>query len=401
NGNAIVISKKVSEDGKEITDEAVVEEITMVDELSKVTFSKKDVGGKDIAGAELQILDADGNVVDEWTSSTTEKHTVEGLVTGATYVMHEVTAPDGYILASDITFKIDEHGNVIVISKKVSEDGKEITDEAVVEEITMVDELSKVTFSKKDVGGKEIAGAKLQILDADGNVVDSWTSSATEKHIVEGLVTGVTYVMHEVTAPDGYILASDITFKIDEHGNVIVISKYVAENGEEITDENMLSEIVMIDELSTVTFSKTDVNGKKIAGAKLQILDADGNVVDSWTSSDSEDHIVEGLVTGVIYVMHEEAAPDGYELATDITFMIDENGDVYIIDKQVKANGKVVTDKKLVDVITMVDTLSEKTTTTTTNTGDTMPINLMAFLFITSTLLMVLLYHKRKLFQNE
>ena len=33
-----------------------------------------------------------------------------------------------------------------------------------------------VEISKEDIGGKEIEGATLQVLDKDGKVIDEWTS---------------------------------------------------------------------------------------------------------------------------------------------------------------------------------------------------------------------------------
>ena len=70
--------------------------------------------------------------------------------------------------------------------------------------------------SKTDAAtGKELPGAKLQIIDADDQVVEEWTST-TEEHIVWALPDGK-YTLREITAPYGYDVAEDIQFEIKEN----------------------------------------------------------------------------------------------------------------------------------------------------------------------------------------
>ena len=78
----------------------------------------------------------------------------------------------------------------------------------------------------------------------------------------------------------------------------------------------------------TAKVNKVDIaDGKALSGAKLQILDKDGRVVEEWVS-DGKDHEIKGLIIGETYTLHEETAPDGYTAAADETFSIDENGEV-------------------------------------------------------------------------
>ena len=132
-----------------------------------------------------------------------------GLKTGVKYTLRETVAPDGYKVTTDTTFTIDENG-------KVTSTGT-ITEEGV---MLVEDAMTVVKVSKVDVAdGKELEGAKIQIIDENGNVVDEWTSTK-EAHVVTGLKTGVKYTLHEVVAPNGYEIASDTTFTIDKYGNV-------------------------------------------------------------------------------------------------------------------------------------------------------------------------------------
>ena len=79
------------------------------------SFAKVDEQGEALPGATLQLLDQDGTLVEEWTT-TEEPHVVAGLTPGATYVLHEAAAPEGYALASDITFTVTTTGEMIELS---------------------------------------------------------------------------------------------------------------------------------------------------------------------------------------------------------------------------------------------------------------------------------------------
>lgn len=54
----------------------------------------------------------------------------------------------------------------------------------------MLDDVTKVEISKKDItDSKEVSGTKLTILDKEGKVVESWTST-DEPHLIEKLPIG-------------------------------------------------------------------------------------------------------------------------------------------------------------------------------------------------------------------
>ena len=95
-----------SEDGEVI-------EIKAVNKSTKVRISKQDITtGEELPGATLQIIDKDGNVVDEWVS-TTEPHFIEAeLTAGEKYTLHEAAAPDGYVIANDVEFTVNSDGTV-------------------------------------------------------------------------------------------------------------------------------------------------------------------------------------------------------------------------------------------------------------------------------------------------
>ena len=67
----------------------------------------------------MQILDSEKNVVEEW-ESTEEPHYMEKLAKGD-YVLHEETAPLGYVKAEDIPFTVEDTGKIQKVVMKDAE----------------------------------------------------------------------------------------------------------------------------------------------------------------------------------------------------------------------------------------------------------------------------------------
>ena len=166
--------------------------------------------GEMIEGAILQIYKQSDTetVLWEW-PSTEEEHQVTGLETDVEYVLHETVAPDGYILASDTTFIIDETG-------RVTSTGTMTTDGTLLVENAKTSVLIKKV---KAADNTALEGATLQILDPDGNILEEWVSE-TDAHGVTGLLTGITYTIRETVAPEGYETAADSTFTISTSGTI-------------------------------------------------------------------------------------------------------------------------------------------------------------------------------------
>ena len=88
------------------------------------------------------------------------------------------------------------------------------------------------------------------------------------------------------------------------------------------------------------------------------MLDKDGNVVDEWTSVKDAPHVIKRLVAGETYTLREEFAPYGYLKATDITFTVEDNGDVQKVEmKDEVPTGLLIINKKgeFLDKVTLLD----------------------------------------------
>ena len=197
-----------------IAEDGDVIEITAENKAITVAISKEDIYGNELEGASIQLIDENGDIVDEWTSDG-ENHIITNIPAGG-YTLKEVAAPDGYIIATDISFTIDEYGNVTVDSVEATaetEDG--------IPCVTMIDNTTIVKISKQDLTtGTELAGAKLQVIDKDGNIVEEWISTNEPHYIEAKLIATEIYTLREITAPDGYNTAEDIEFTVNADGSV-------------------------------------------------------------------------------------------------------------------------------------------------------------------------------------
>ena len=173
--------------------------------------------------------------------------------------------------------------------------------------------------------GNELEGAKLQVIDKDGTVVEEWISTK-EEHVIYGLPEG-SYTLHEELAPyeDGYVSASDVTFEVKEDGSV--------------------TKVEMKDEYSKVEISKTDLTtGKELEGAKLQIIRKDGTVLEEWIT-DGKPHSVAKLSVNEELTLREITAPDGYEIAEDVTFTLKDTMEVQKVEMKDARTPEKTTEK--------------------------------------------------------
>ena len=184
-----------------------------------------------------------------------------------------------------------------------------------------------VTASKKDItGSDEIKGAKMQVTDMNGQVIDTWTSGE-KPHSIKGLTEGHEYILTEITAPDGYVKAESIKFTVSK--------------------DKKNETVVMKDK--QVKIFKTDLTGtKELKGAHLEVRDEFNKVVDSWTSTD-EPHYVSGLEEGKMYTLIEITAPDGYLKAESIQFTVStdkKNETIVMKDGQITVSKQTMTGKE-------------------------------------------------------
>ena len=171
----------------------------------EVTMLHSVTSGAAVIGSHMQILDKSGNAVDDWITDGTD-HVIDAkLIAGETYTLHEVSAPAGYVLAPDVTFTVSMDGSI--------------------DEIVMKDDHTKVQFVKlSELTDELLADVHMQVWDKEENVVLDWITDGTVFQADGLLIAGETYTLHEVSAPNGYVLAPDVTFTVGTDGALQTIT---------------------------------------------------------------------------------------------------------------------------------------------------------------------------------
>lgn len=317
-------------DGERADDPEDNRTVKIKDGKIKLTVSKQNIYSKmEVPGAEFSILDKEGDVLASWTSGSepcevdTSK-LIAGNGTNAEYILREVTAPNGYRKAADIPFAIDRDGNIYQL---VDGDYKLKDDNM----LTMYDE-PMFTIEKMDTSGNPIAGAELTITAKDDMNFEpiSWETTKEGHSFEEGTFTpGVTYILTETKAPDGYGYAQSVEFMVTADNEILV-------NGVPVENKR----IVMLDYPIKVLVSKQDGGNKQsLAGAILVIKDETGKELYTFTSAGEPVLLPNGIFKAVqggltYYTLSETKAPDGYQIAKDIEFAIDSSGNLLQKDEK-------------------------------------------------------------------
>ena len=245
-----------------------------------VEISKKDATtSKELPGAHLVVKDSNGNIVDEWTSTSVE-HKIKNLKAGD-YSLTETIAPEGYRLSTTtVEFTVKGDGSTTKV-EMLNEPMKN----------------TKVKINKIDSETKKtVSGAIIVVKNNKGKEVLRFKSSDSVK-VIDNLEVGE-YTAEEVEAPYGYQLNKNkVSFKVNKD------------------DKTVSVEILNTKNVTRVEVSKKDATtSEELPGAHLVVKDSDGNVVDEWISTDKV-HIIKGLKEGK-FTLTETIAPEGYRLST-------------------------------------------------------------------------------------
>lgn len=298
--------------------------------------------------------DADGNrivvyakdtLVTTITTGEDGMAVAENLPLGA-YRVVEKTAPEGFVLnpeAAEVVFVYEGQDTPVVE-----------------QEVTVGDERQKVavTVEKQDAeNGAVVAGAVFGIynkedITADGKVIVEADTLLQEMTSDEKGQAGCTldlplgsYYVKELKAPAGFVSSNE------------VLDFDASYQGQDV--ETVVLKAVKKNQPTTVEITKSDITtGTELDGASLKVLDKDGNVVDEWTSVKDAPHVIKRLVAGETYTLREEFAPYGYLKATDITFTVEDNGDVQKVEmKDEVPTGLLIINKKgeFLDKVTLLD----------------------------------------------
>ena len=281
-----------------------------------------------LAGFSFQVLDAEGNPVtqeswypshvelSEFVTDETGTLTLPERLTAGTYRLRETGAQSPYLLGTeDMEFRVGEGEEPVPLVTLRYEDSPAT---------------GAVSVAKADAGsGDAVRGAEFDVVAQESVVSPDGTTQAVEGQVMGSLVTGedgtatleglplgsgsARYALVETKAPQGYVrdpTPHEFTLSYEDGATAVVWAHVGVEN-----------------DYTKVDVSKRSVTGEdEVEGARLTVTDAEGNVVDTWTSQ-AEPHRIERLAPGT-YVLTEEMAPRTYEKAASVTFEVKETGEV-------------------------------------------------------------------------
>ena len=248
------------------------------------------------------------------------------------YHIAETQPPYGYAgtdTGFDVTLAWDSQTQEIVVA-----DAVEFHNER---------EKAKVGIYKTDLeSGKYLAGAVFNlytaddIYDADGNLV--FAAGELVATSPETNADGYTYFTCDIPIRGEQYGSSTHKDAVTNSGKYIVkelrapLGYYVNEEPMEVTftydgEAVQVLESTCTDKPTEMWVSKRDLtNDEELPGATLTIQDMDGNIVESWVSTDTP-HRVTGLHLGDAYTLTETRPADGYALADYITFRLLQKAD--------------------------------------------------------------------------
>ncbi|MGH0795962.1 SpaA isopeptide-forming pilin-related protein [Bacillus mycoides] len=282
-------------------------------QIKKVDANDENIVLKD---AKFDVIDKDNNVVATVTTNENGIAEVKDLPLGD-YFVKEISAPEGYIKV-DTPVKVTINGTNVI--------------EIVMKNTKKVENGQFKLLKKDSESGQLLPGAKFDVIDKDGNVVETIITDGKGAALSKQLPVG-TYTLKEVEAPKGYELSSS-SVRVDVAANktvtVDVLNKKIAEKA---TGQ---FEIVKVD-----ANDKT----KLLSDAEFEVY-KDGEKIDTLRTDKTGKVISKKLEPGK-YTLKETKAPKGYKLLKEeIEVVVEANKVVQVQVENAKELGSLQVIKK-------------------------------------------------------
>ena len=292
-----------------------------------VEIEKTDISGtKEVAGAGLKVIDANG-IVETWTSGQNGEKTHKLKLVPGKYTLIEESAPYGYRKAQNIEFIVDENGKIVgtnsnkVIMKDENTQGKLILTKTIEGNISK-EEAKNITFKVTNQ----------QTNKSDTYTLDKFDYDETNKKWTKELdVLAGQYTVEETNSSiSGYTVTTVYTVGNKEENGSKAENVQVEDQGETTIAFTNSYTLKKYD----VKISKQDlISGGNIVGASLQIKNKDTNEITNIVST-NQDQTVQ-LAFGN-YILTEILAPDGYKIAPSIEFTVSKDGKVKVDGNEVE-----------------------------------------------------------------
>ncbi|KAA0778912.1 choice-of-anchor A family protein, partial [Bacillus sp. BB51/4] len=282
-------------------------------QIKKVDENDENIVLKD---AKFDVIDKDNNVVATVTTNEKGIAEVKDLPFGD-YFVKEISAPEGYI-------KVDTPVKVTIDNTNIIE--------FVMKNTKKVENGQFKLLKKDSESGQLLPGAKFDVIDKDGNVIETIITDGKGEALSTQLPVG-TYTLKEVEAPKGYELTSSLVH-VDVAANktvtVDVLNKKIVEKA---TGQ---FEIVKVD---------AEDKAKVLSDAEFEVY-KDGKKVETLRTDKTGKVTSKKLEPGT-YTLKETKAPQGYTLLKEeIEVVVEANKVVQVQVENAKELGSLQVIKK-------------------------------------------------------
>ena len=294
--------------------------------LSAIIIRKVDSeSGQPLEGAWFRIRylggtsGTGGTVIGEYRTSSNGTIVVTGLKAG-TYVCEEISAPDGYVI-TDAT-------ETVYLSGK---------DQDVITVTFGNDKMGSLLIVKKDaVTGAPISDVEFLVTDSDGSVIGTangkYVTDSAGTIRIDGLTPGMTVIVKEVRAKDGYIL-DDTPQSIKIKRNSVMTVEF----------RNQPKGGILVKKVDAVT-------NAPISDVEFLVTDSDGNFNGNANGKFVTDSAGTFTITDVApdttLIIKETRAKDGYILDETPQTVKVKSGEVVTVEFRNQPKGNLIVVKQ-------------------------------------------------------
>ncbi|MGF9878032.1 SpaA isopeptide-forming pilin-related protein, partial [Bacillus albus] len=282
-------------------------------QIKKVDEDNENIVLKD---AKFDVIDKDNNVVATVTTNEKGIAEVKDLPFGD-YFVKEISAPEGYI-------KVDTPAKVTIDNTNIIE--------FVMKNTKKVENGQFKLLKKDSESGQLLPGAKFDVIDKDGNVVETIITDGKGEALSKQLPVG-TYTLKEVEAPKGYELSSSLVHVDVAANNIVTVDVLNKKIVEKVTGQ---FEIVKVD---------AEDKTKVLSDAEFEVY-KDGKKVETLRTDKTGKVTSKKLEPGT-YTLKETKAPQGYTvLKEEIEVVVEANKVVEVQVENAKELGSLQVIKK-------------------------------------------------------